>query len=376
LKRKREQLVAIALLFFGLAALFAIPLFGPSRSTVAGSGDAVKVAQANEVLNSDPTPAAKRSESTAALDRSSPGPAPEGMVWVPGGMFWMGGDDASMSDAKPVHEVTVSGFWMDCTEVTNGEFARFVKATGYITVAERPPDPKDFPDAPREKLVPGSIVFTPPAGRVSLDDPLAWWRYVAGANWRHPEGPASSIEGKDDFPVVQICWIDAVAYAEWAGKRLPTEAEWEMAARGGKARARYVWGDELRPGGKWQANTWQGHFPDVNSAEDGFARIAPAKAFPANGFGLYDMAGNVWEWCADWYRPGYDAGACHDPVGPSSSYDPAEPGIPKRVQRGGSFLCSDQYCTRYLPGARGKGASDSAASHVGLRCVLSPKRSR
>jgi formylglycine-generating enzyme required for sulfatase activity len=281
----------------------------------------------------------------------------------------MGGDDGSMADALPVHEVEVSGFWMDRTEVTNRQFARFVAATGYITVAERKPDPKDFPDAPPEKLVPGSLVFTPPAGETSLADPLVWWRYVPGANWRHPEGPDSTIVDKDDWPVVQICWYDGVAYARWAGKRLPTEAEWEFAARGRKSRARYVWGDEPRPGGAWQANIWQGRFPDQNTAEDGFLRTAPVGSFPPNGFGLLDTSGNVWEWCADWYRPGYDASLHTNPTGPSSSYDPNEPGVAKRVQRGGSFLCTDQYCTRYLPGARGKGSPDSAASHVGFRCV-------
>jgi sulfatase modifying factor 1 len=300
------------------------------------------------------------------------GPAPDGMVWIPGGSFWMGADDTSMPDAKPVHEVSVNGFWMDRTEVTNRQFAMFVKETAYQTVAERTPSAKDFPDAPPEKLVPGSIVFTPPAGRVSLDNALVWWSYVAGANWRHPEGPNTNIEGKDDYPVVQICWYDAVAYANWARKRLPTEAEWELAARGGKVRARYVWGDNPLVGGIQQANIWEGHFPDQNSAEDGFARTAPVATFPPNGFGLYDIAGNVWEWCSDWYRPGYETTETRDPTGPQSSYDPDELGVPKRVQRGGSFLCSDQYCTRYLPGARGKGAPDSAASHVGFRCVLSP----
>jgi sulfatase modifying factor 1 len=268
--------------------------------------------------------------------------------------------------------VTVSGFWMDRTEVTNRQFAQFVKETAYLTIAERKPDAKDFPDAAPEKLVPGSIVFTPPAGAVSFDDPLVWWRYVPGANWRHPEGPDTTIEGKDNYPVVHICWYDAIAYATWAGKRLPTEAQWELAARGGKVRNRYVWGDDLLPGGKWQANVWQGHFPDRNNSDDGFARTAAVATFPPNGFGLYDIAGNVWEWCSDWYRPGYDTTETHDPTGPNSSSDPDEPGALKRVQRGGSFLCSDQYCTRYLPGARGKGAPDSAASHVGFRCVLSP----
>ena len=265
----------------------------------------------------------------------------------------------------------VSGFWMDRTEVTNGQFERFVKATGYRTIAERTPEAKDYPGAPAEKLVPGSIVFTPPVGRVSLDEPLAWWRYVPGADWRHPEGPGRSIEGKDDHPVVQICWYDAAAYAEWAGKRLPSEAEWEFASRGKLARARFVWGEELLPGGKWQANIWEGRFPDQNTKDDGFARTAPVGRFPPNGFGLFDMAGNVWEWCSDWYRPRYETRPRENPTGPTSSFDPDEPGVAKRVQRGGSFLCSDQYCTRYLPGARGKGAPDSAANHVGFRCVVS-----
>ena len=284
----------------------------------------------------------------------------------------MGSEDRSMRDAAPVHEVALDGFWLDRTEVTNREFARFVAATRYVTVAERRPDPADFPGVPAEKLVPGSLVFTPPAGEVSLDDPFIWWRYVPGADWRHPEGPSTSIEGKDDYPVVQVCWDDAMAYARWAGKRLPSEAEWEYAARGGNERARYVWGDELRPDGKWQANIWQGRFPDRSDPEDGFARTAPVRSFPANGYGLFDMSGNVWEWCADWYRPGYPAEPVRNPKGPPTSDDPDEPGMPKRVQRGGSFLCNDQYCTRYLPAARGKGAVDSGASHVGFRCALSP----
>ncbi len=319
-----------------------------------------------------PADRADEKRTGASTDQGPPGQAPEGMVWVPGGAFWMGADDTSMTDAKPVHEVSVTGFWIDRTEVTNRKFAGFVKATGYITVAERKPDAKDYPGAPPEKLVPGSIVFTPPAGRVSLDDPSAWWSYVPGASWRHPDGPASTIDGKDDHPVVQICFYDAQAYASWAGKRLPTEAEWEYAARGKRARSRYVWGDDRLPGGKWQANIWEGTFPDQDTAQDGFARTAPVGSFPANGFGLFDMAGNVWEWCSDWYRPRYETSPRDNPVGPSSSYDPDEPNVPKRVQRGGSFLCSDQYCTRYLPGARGRGAPDSGLSHLGLRCVLSP----
>jgi formylglycine-generating enzyme required for sulfatase activity len=296
------------------------------------------------------------------------------MVWVPGGEFWMGEEDDSMPDAKPVHRVRLDGFWMDRTEVTNEQFARFVRATGYVTVAERKPDAKDFPDASPDQLVPGSICFTPPSEPVGLSNHLAWWRYVPGASWRHPEGPDSSIEGREQHPVVQVCYEDADAYCKWSGKRLPTEAEWEYAARGGLDRKRYVWGNKLNPGGKWVVNNWQGRFPGENTQADGFARTAPVGSYPPNGYGLVDMAGNVWEWCTDWYQPEYPAlDLTSNPRGPDSSFDPQEPNTPKRVQRGGSFLCSDLYCTRYLPGARGKGDPSSAASHVGFRCVLSAK---
>jgi formylglycine-generating enzyme len=374
MKVRAVKMVATAGVVLILGALLASAMFSPLQSTVGKRTESASIESPATSASSGAMTVTPLAESKAEAPQQPAGPAPEDMVWIPGGTFWMGADDASMPDAKPVHEVSVSGFWMDRTEVTNRQFARFVKETGFITIAERKPDPIDFPDAPPEKLVPGSIVFTPPAGRVSLDDPLVWWRYVPGASWRHPEGPESTIEGKDDHPAVHISFYDAVAYATWAGKRLPTEAEWEAAARGGNARARFVWGDDRLPGGKWQANIWEGHFPDQNTGDDGFARTAPVASFPPNGFALYDIAGNVWEWCADWYRPGYETSERVDPTGPSSSYDPAEPGVKKRVQRGGSFLCSDQYCTRYLPGARGKGAVDSAASHVGFRCVLSPGR--
>jgi formylglycine-generating enzyme required for sulfatase activity len=295
------------------------------------------------------------------------------MVWIPGGAFWMGGNDDQMPDARPVHRVALDGFWMDRHEVTNAEFARFVESTGYETVAERRPDPRDFPGADPADLVPGSVVFTPPDRDVSLDDHLQWWAWVPGASWRHPEGPGSDLEGRMDHPVVHVAWDDAVAYARWAGKRLPTEAEWEYAARGGLDRKRYTWGDELTPGGTWMVNNWQGRFPRENRLLDGFRATAPVGSFPPNGFGLRDMAGNVWEWCADWYRPdAYRDSPTHNPRGPTDSFDPAEPGVPKRVQRGGSFLCSDLYCIRYLPGARGKGEPSSGASHVGFRCVKDP----
>ncbi|HYE73587.1 MAG TPA: formylglycine-generating enzyme family protein [Blastocatellia bacterium] len=304
-----------------------------------------------------------------------PGPAPEGMVWVPGGTFWMGCDDCNMPDAEPSHLVKVDGFWMDATPVTNAQFAKFVEATGYKTIAERPLNPKDFPGVPLDKLVSGSSVFTQPLRPVSLDNIFNWWTYVPGANWQHPEGPNSNLRGREDHPVVQIAWDDAVAYSKWAGKRLPTEAEFEFAARGGLDRQAYAWGNELKPNGKWAANIWQGMFPVKNRVEDGYERTSPVKAFAPNGFGLYDMGGNVWQWCSDWYRPDYfeqlaASGVAHNPQGPESSYDPQESNIPKRVQKSGSFLCSDQYCSRYLVGSRGKGAADSGGSNTGFRCVL------
>jgi formylglycine-generating enzyme len=301
--------------------------------------------------------------------------APPGMVWIPDGRFWMGTNH--MEDAQPVHEVEVEGFWMDRTDVTNEEFARFVKATGYVTIAERSLDPKEFPNLGPDELAAGSVVFTPPANPISLNDPLAWWRFVRGANWRHPDGPNSDLRGKKNYPVVHIAWPDAMAYAKWAGKRLPTEAEWEFAARGGLDRQSYVWGNELKPAGKWKANTFQGHFPDHNTSEDGYAGVAPVASFEANGYGLYDMSGNVWQWVSDWYRPDYYAQLSREgmpvasPQGPGDSFDPQEPGVRKRVQKGGSFLCTDQYCERYMPGARGKGDPETGTNHLGFRCVRS-----
>lgn len=319
---------------------------------------------------SNPAEAAAISINTAP----PPGPAPDGMVWVPGGTFRMGCEDCEMPDATPVHLVTVDGFWMDKTPVTNAQFARFVKATGYKTIAERQPDPKDFPGADPKNLVPGAIVFTPPPNPVPLDNAYLWWRYLPGASWKHPEGPNSNFKGREDHPAVQIAWDDATAYAQWAGRRLPTEAEFEFAARGGADQKHFAWGDELQPGGKWPANIWQGRFPSHNSGEDGFMSTSPVTAFPPNAYGLYDIAGNVWQWCADWYRPDYYQqlaanGIARNPPGPGDSLDPDEPGIAKRIQRSGSFLCSAQYCSRYLVGSRGKGAADSGGSNTGFRCV-------
>lgn len=315
------------------------------------------------------------------------GSGPEGMAWIPGGEFSMGcldpraiphGGPDPMADARPVHRVHVDAFWMDTTEVTNAQFAAFVAATGYVTVAERVPKAEDFPDAPPENLVAGSVVFTPPAEAIPLDNHLRWWAYVKGADWRHPLGPGSSIDGHAQEPVVHVAYEDAEAYARWAGKRLPTEAEWEFAARGGLAGDLYPWGNEFRPGGRSMANTWQGRFPDENTAADGFPGLAPVARFPPNAYGLHDMSGNVWEWCADWYRPDTypkaiaTAAVADNPRGPDSSFDPQEPGQAKRVQRGGSYLCSESYCARYIVGSRGKGEISSATNHIGFRCVKAP----
>ena len=312
------------------------------------------------------------------------GKAPEGMVWIPGGEFAMGAATNGhgsgempmpSNDAGPIHRVRVDGFWMDSTTVTNEEFEKFVKATAYVTVAERTPTKEEFPTAREENLVAGSVVFTPPDHEVALNDHFQWWAYVRGANWRHPLGPESDLKGKEKYPVVHVAYPDAEAYAKWAGKRLPTEAEFEFAARGGLTGKTFVWGDEFRPGGKWMANTWQGKFPVKETADDGFAGIAPVAQFPANGYGLYDMSGNVWQWCSDWYRHDYYAQLAKagdltiNPKGPETPLDPAEPEEKKRVHRGGSYLCNDQYCSRYIVGTRGKGEVNTATNHLGFRCV-------
>ncbi len=306
----------------------------------------------------------------------------EGMVWIRGGDFSMGSEHGMFTDARPVHRVRVDGFWMDQTEVTNRQFSEFVQSTGYVTIAERTPRAEDFPGALTSDLVAGSVVFTPPVGPVRLDDHFQWWAYVKGANWRRPEGPSSNLNGREDHPVVHVAFQDAEAYASWAGKRLPTEAEWEFAARGGLDRKRYTWGDEFRPGGRFQANSFQGNFPNNNTCEDGFASTSPVGSFPPNGYGISDMAGNVWEWVSDWYRPDYyytlaaSGAVAVNPRGPADSFDPQEPGVRKRVMKGGSFLCTDQYCARYMPGARGKGEPGTGTNHVGFRCVRAPDARR
>jgi len=321
-------------------------------------------------------------------DAATGKPVPAGMVWIPGGEFSMGSTDPlARPDEGPVHRVQVDGFWMDATEVTNAQFAEFEAATGYKTVAERPVDweelrkqlPPGTPKPADEMLKPGSLVFTPPDHPVDLRGYDQWWTWTTGADWRHAEGPASSIEGRVDHPVVHIAYEDAVAYCAWAGKSLPTEAQWEFAARGGLDHKVNVWGDE--PVDANRGNIWQGHFPDKNTEEDGFARAAPVKSFPPNGYGLYDMAGNVWEWCADLYRPdtyaqqilaaGGAGVVIANPKGPEQSLDPRNTSAPEsRVHRGGSFLCNDSYCASYRPSARMACPPDTGLQHLGFRCIL------
>ncbi len=305
-----------------------------------------------------------------------------GMRFVPGGSFMMGADnDQASEDEYPKHQVQVKGFWMDETEVTNAQFQKFVEATGYVTTAERKPDweelkktlPPGTPKPPDSVLVAASLVFRQTEGPVNLRDYNQWWSWVNGTNWRQPQGPGSSIMGKENFPVVHISWYDAMAYCKWAGKRLPTEAEWEYAARGGLANAVYPWGNEHVNAGRPKANSWEGKFPYFNEMKDGFATAAPVKSFAPNGYGLYDMAGNVWEWCSDWYDAGYYASQSKqlsvNPAGPTKSYDPEEKFMPKKSLRGGSFLCNDSYCSGYRVARRMKSSPDTGLEHTGFRCV-------
>ncbi|WP_249471908.1 formylglycine-generating enzyme family protein [Luteimonas galliterrae] len=302
----------------------------------------------------------------------------DNMTMIPGGVFTMGSDE-HYPEEKPAHKASVGAFWMDRHTVTNREFARFVEATGHVTLAEKAADPADYPGADPALLAPSSVVFVPPPGRVDLRNHYNWWNYVQGADWRRPRGPGTSIEGLDDHPVVHVAFEDAEAYAAWAGKSLPTEAEWEFAARGGLEGAEFCWGDELNPGGKWMANTWQGEFPWQNLDEDGHRWTAPVGSFPANGYGLHDMAGNVWEWTADWYQdhsriPQHACCTLRNPRGGAreDSYDPRNPQvtIPRKVMKGGSHLCAPNYCRRYRPAARMAQPIDTSTSHLGFRCVV------
>jgi formylglycine-generating enzyme required for sulfatase activity len=318
---------------------------------------------------------------------------PQGMAWVPGGEFLMGSDNKmAQANERPAHKVRVHGFWMDAHHVTNAEFRKFVEATGYVTTAEKKPDwetikvqaPPGTPRPPDSVLVPGAMVFAGTDQPVPLADFSQWWRYVPGANWRHPNGPDSSIMGKDNHPVVQVSYEDAEAYAKWAGKRLPTEAEWEFAARGGLEQATYAWGDQFAPGGKQMANVWQGQqarpFPVVSPKAGGAVGTSAVGTFPANGYGLSDMTGNAWQWVADWYRADQfmreakSGAVINDPAGPADAWDPADPGVPvqapKRVTRGGSFLCNQDYCLSYRPSARRGTDPYNSMSHLGFRLVM------
>jgi formylglycine-generating enzyme required for sulfatase activity len=293
------------------------------------------------------------------------------------------GSEKFYPEEAPVHRVAVDGYWIDKHPVTNVEFRYFVEATGYVTFAEIPPDPKDYPDINPEMIKAGSLVFVQPSGPVAMRNYANWWQFIPGADWRHPDGPESSLDGLDNHPVVHVTFSDAEAYAKWAGKELPTEAEWEFAARGGLDGAEFAWGNEPAPGGKMMANYWQGHFPWQNLVTDGYERTSPVGSFPANGYGLYDMIGNVWEITADWYssqhKPDAERPCCvpHNPHGARKdvSFDPADPlQIPRKVAKGGSHLCAANYCFRYRPAARTPQAIDSSASHTGFRCVVRPQQ--
>jgi formylglycine-generating enzyme required for sulfatase activity len=299
------------------------------------------------------------------------------MVWIPGGTFMMGSNDHYPEEA-PAHPVTVDSFWIDQFAVTNSQFSRFVEDTDYVTSAERAPNPADYPGAKPELLVPASVVFRRPGYQVNLKDPYHWWTYIPGADWRHPLGPGSSLKGLAKHPVVHVAFEDALAYTDWAGKSLPTEAEWEFAARGGLEAASYVWGDEFEPDGEALANTWQGEVPNENLLTDGYEWTAPVGAFPANGYGLYEMAGNVWEWTSDFYQQhGELPQSCCASFNPrggeaEKSFDPRTPDvkIPRRVMKGGSYLCAPNYCQRYRPAARMAQAVDTSTCHLGFRCII------
>ncbi len=319
--------------------------------------------------------------SPSKREPAAPKSVDENMVWIAGARFLMGSDN-HYSEETPAHYETVGDFWIDKYEVTNEQFGQFVEATGYVTVAERPPDPRDYPGADPNLLRPASVVFRKPSGRVDLRNHFNWWTYIPGADWRHPEGPQSSLDGRDRHPVVHVAYEDAQAFAKWISKKLPTEAEWEFAARGGIEGATYAWGEEFAPNSQQMANTWQGEFPWENLLTDGYESTAPVGQFPPNGYGLFDMIGNVWELTSDWYTSRHPVtkpccgGANLKESHRELSYDPLTPAvkIPRRVIKGGSFLCAPNYCRRYRPAARMAQAIDTPACHVGFRLITRAKR--
>ena len=341
-----------------------------------------------EVKNDDthvclPTPQNKFSEKPIILKSQKKSRDNKNMVLIPGGVFSMGGDGDGWKDEFPKHKVEIDSFWMDINEVTNNQFLEFVNSTGYITTAERNIDwnqikkdlPPNTPKPDDSYLVPSSLVFFPTSGAVNLNDVSQWWKFINGANWRQPQGPGSNIDGKGNHPVVHVSWYDAIAYCEWAGSRLPTEAEWEYASRGGIIDATFSWGNEDLNEGKLKANTWNGNFPYYNSKDDGFIYTADVRSFEPNGYGLFDMSGNVWEWCSDWYDENYYYSVSEilsiNPQGPPKSYDSNEPYAQKKVSRGGSFLCHKSYCTGYRNSMRMKSTPDTSSMHTGFRTVRS-----
>ena len=330
-----------------------------------------------------PTPQNKFSEKPIFVKIQKKSKDNKNMVLIPGGVFSMGGDGDGWKDEFPKHKVEIDSFWMDINEVTNNQFLEFVNSTGYITTAERNIDwnqmkkdlPPNTPKPDDSYLVPSSLVFFPTSGAVNLNDVSQWWKFINGANWRQPQGPGSNIDGKGNHPVVHVSWYDAIAYCEWAGSRLPTEAEWEYASRGGIIDATFSWGNEDLNEGKLKANTWNGNFPYYNSKDDGFIYTADVRSFEPNGYGLFDMSGNVWEWCSDWYDENYYYSVSEilsiNPQGPPKSYDSNEPYAQKKVSRGGSFLCHKSYCTGYRNSMRMKSTPDTSSMHTGFRTVRS-----
>ena len=385
---KNPVLAASIFLLAVLSLVAALTL--SARTDSAPSDNVASADNAQGTANSENagnTQGAEKSTTTTQLGTKPPvvseDPRFKGMVWIPVGKFMMGEID-TVPDEFPPHEVELDGFWMDSTEVTNADFKAFVDATGYVTTAERAPELRSIkPGSGLENVEilpefnkPGSICSLQLASRKEIDPAkgaYSWWQYVPGADWKHPEGPNSNLEDRMGHPVVHVSWLDAQEYCKWTRKKLPTEAQWEYAARGGHSKESYPWGNERNPDGEWLHNIWQGEFPVEDTGEDGFTRTAPVRSFPANDYGLFDISGNVWEWCADYYQlEYYSESPTHNPPGPTSSLDPQEPDIIKRVQRGGSFMCSDQYCVGYRVTARMKGEEDTGAFHTGFRCIVVP----